>query len=189
MTTTTSSRSIPRWFPLLSLAAVLLLVACQEAAGPGWTFATLGPTTSPAATEGESPAPGETPAGSPGASPGVSPGASPNGAPGGNVFELEMTGDLRILQDGQPATEIRVQEGQEYTFRVTNSAGFTHNFYLGPPDRLMANDVGDLPGIPDYESGTEEFSWTATSEAEGWEFACTVPGHYQNMHGSLVIEQ
>jgi hypothetical protein len=163
---------------LLALPAVLLLglllAACGGGnGGPVWTYAPLGPTPLPATPSPDA---------------GESPGGSPDGSPSGNVIELEMTGDLRILQGGEQVTELRLTEGEEYTFRVTNSAGFDHNFHLGPAERLAANDVADLPGLGIYQSGTQEFTWTPTAAEQGWQFACTVPGHYQPMHGELIIE-
>ena len=154
--------------PALLLGA-LLVGACGPSGEAGWTYAPLGPT--PAAT------------GSP-AEP--SPG---NGTPAaGNVIELEMTGDLRILQAGQPVTELHVTAGETYTFRVDNVGNITHNFYLGPRDRLAASDVAGLPGLDDWQSGPREFSWTADQEAAGWQFACTVLGHYQLMNGDLIVD-
>jgi hypothetical protein len=148
------------------LPAAVLLVACASAAGgPGWTFAPLGPSAPPT----------------------VAP--SPTGsAPVGTVIELEMTADLRFAQNGQPIDRLELTIGQAYTFRVTNTAGFVHNIWLGPPERLATNDVAGLPGLSQFESGTQEFSWTPTAEAEGWEFGCTVPGHYQaGMKGALIL--
>ncbi|MDQ3937840.1 MAG: plastocyanin/azurin family copper-binding protein, partial [Chloroflexota bacterium] len=104
------------------------------------------------------------------------------------VIELEMTASLRFAQAGQPIDSLALTEGETYTFRVTNTAGFVHNIWLGPPDRLLARDTDGLPGLDDYESGTQEFSWTATGEAQGWEFGCTVPGHYEaGMKGALEL--
>lgn len=152
--------------PAALLLTAFLLAGCSSAAGgPGWTFAPLGPTQPP--TEAPSPT---------------------GSAPAGNVIELEATANLRFAQGGQPIDSLEVTVGEEYTFRVDNTAGFSHNIWLGPPDRLAANDVSGLPGIPEWESGVQEFSWTATEEAEGWEFACTVAGHYQaGMKGQLVL--
>jgi hypothetical protein len=165
--------TFPALRALLPMTAVALLVvaACAPTAAPGWTFAPLGPTPPPAPTPA-TPAPGETP-----------------DAPSCDVIELELTSDLRILRDGQQVAEIRVQAGQDYVFRVDNTAGYIHNIYLGPPERLLANDTAGLPGLDEWESGVREFSWTATSDAQSWQFACTVPGHYAPMHGELVIEE
>ncbi|HVM30389.1 MAG TPA: hypothetical protein VM305_06425 [Candidatus Limnocylindrales bacterium] len=164
-------------FGLLLAVALLTLAACSPAGGTGsgWTFAPVGPT--PHATPGESPAgtPAESPAGSPAT---------------GNVIELDMTANLRYARDGQEVNELAFVVGEEYTFVVDNVAGFSHDIFLGPPDQLAASDNEGLPGIPEWETGVREFTWTATEEAEGWEFGCTVPGHYQGgMRGQIVLEQ
>jgi hypothetical protein len=149
----------------LLLPAALLLIACTSAAGgPGWTFAPLGPTAPPTAS------------------------ASPSGSAAGTVIELEMTSGLRFAQQGQPIDRLELTIGETYTFRVTNTAGFVHNIWLGPPERLAADDTDALPGLDDFASGTQEFTWTATAEASSWEFGCTVVGHYQaGMKGTLVL--
>lgn len=158
----------PRLTWLVAVSGCLLLaVACTAGGGPGWTYAPLGPTPTAAAAT-------STPAGSP---------AAP-----GNVVDLELTGNLTILRDGVQLTELHVTDGETYVFRVDNSAGFTHDFYLGPADRLAANDVSGLPGIEKWDEGPREFSWTASHEADNWEFACTVLGHYASMHGSLIVD-
>ncbi|HWH24703.1 MAG TPA: hypothetical protein VNW68_07415 [Candidatus Limnocylindria bacterium] len=152
------------------LVCGLLIGACTAAGGPGWTFAPLGPTPAPATPA--APTPGDmTPA-------------------PGNLFELEMNAQLQILQDGQQVTELHVSDGETYTFRVNNSAGFTHDFFVGPPDRLEAGDTAGLDGLDEWESGVREFSWTANrAEADGWQFACTVAGHYTFMHGQLIFDE
>jgi uncharacterized cupredoxin-like copper-binding protein len=103
------------------------------------------------------------------------------------VIDLEETSSLTILQNGQPATSIPIVAGQTYTFNITNSAGFDHDFYLGPPDKLTAGTVDGLPGVPVFQSGTQTFTWTADASATGWQFGCTVPGHFQTMHGDLAV--
>ena len=103
------------------------------------------------------------------------------------MIELEETSSLQILQNGQPVTSIPVVAGQTYTFKITNSAGFVHDFYLGPPDQLAAGTTDGLPGVPEFETGTQEFTWTADASSTGWQFGCTVPGHFQTMHGDLGL--
>lgn len=105
------------------------------------------------------------------------------------MIELEENAALQILQGGVQVSQLQVTGGQSYTFRINNTAGFTHDFYLGPADRLAAGDVDGLPGVPVNETGVQEFTWTASADATGWEFACTVDGHYQSMHGTLVLGQ
>jgi hypothetical protein len=166
-----------------------LVVACATSGGEGWTFAP--PSATPAASP--SPSPGESPSGSPvetdGASPSTTPGESPGSSPGGNIVAVEETAQLQILQNGQPLTELRVTGGETYTFEVTNTANFAHDFYIGPAEALQAGDTGQLEGVPPFNSGTEEFEWTAPTDTSAQlEYACTVPGHYASMHGTIIIE-
>lgn len=95
---------------------------------------------------------------------------------------------MQIVQDGQPVTNLTVTQGQTYTFRITNAGGVTHNFYIGPPADLEASNVTGLPGIPDFNEGTQEFQYTVTDETAGLEFACTVNGHYPSMNGTFTVE-
>jgi uncharacterized cupredoxin-like copper-binding protein len=159
-------------------ALAALLAGCAAAGSAGWSYAPLGPTPSAGASGTVGPSASPSTSGSPAAS----------GSAGANVIELEENSSLQILQDGQQITELQLTIGQTYTFRINNTAGFSHDFYLGPPDRLQANDVAGLPGVPTNSLGVQEFTWTATADARGWGFACTEPGHYQNMHGTLVLE-
>jgi hypothetical protein len=157
---------------VLTIAVLALVAACTGGAGgPDWTFAPVGPT--PAATEPASPQPTN---------------GGPTGEPVGNVIELDMTANLRYEQGGQVISQLELVIGQEYTFRVDNVAGFSHDIYFGPPDRLSAGDTDGLPGLPEWTEGVQEFSWTPTADAEGWQFGCTVPGHYQaGMRGDVVL--
>jgi hypothetical protein len=180
----------------VSLAVVALLAAaCASTGSAGWTYAPLGPTATPGASgsPGTSGSPGASgsPAasGSPGASGSPAASGSPgsSGSPGGNVIDLEETNTLQILQAGQPVTELHFTVGQSYTFHINNIAGFDHDFYLGPPDRLQSGDVTDLPGVPVNQQGVQDFTWTATADAATWQFSCTVLGHYATMHGAVVL--
>lgn len=93
-------------------------------------------------------------------------------------------------EEGERLTDIQVKAGEVVEFTVTNEAGFPHNFYIGPPDQLKANAVADLPGVPDFNEGAKTFTYEVPADAEGTlEFACTVPGHYDSMHGTLTIQE
>ncbi len=186
---------------LLAGVASLILTACggDGAGGAGWTIhpPDPAPSGSPATSPGQSPggspggSPGTSPGGSPGTSPGQSPGGSPGGSPGaGDVETLALTETmtLQIQREGQQVTEIALSEGQSYTFEITNEGGLEHNFYIGTPEQLQSNDVAGLPGVPNFTDGTQTFEYMATAETAGLEFACTVPGHYQPMHGTMVVE-
>ena len=94
---------------------------------------------------------------------------------------------MQIKQAGQRVTELQVRRGQTYTFRITNTSNFPHNFYIGTEQDLRANNRPNLMGIPDFSSGTQEFQYTFT-ESGALQFACIVPGHYTTMHGTFVIQ-
>jgi uncharacterized cupredoxin-like copper-binding protein len=208
-----SRRQTHLLIPFAALA-VLALAACASGSSAGWTYAPpVATATAAAGSPGASESPGgsgspgasESPSGSvaptaspsggsssPGASGGAeSPAASEAASPGasggaGEVIELEETADLHITQNRAPVQSIAVTPGETVTFKVTNTAGFDHDFFIGPPDKLSANDVEGLEGIPTFTSGTQEFTFTIPSEVTNLEFACTLPGHYPSMHGSFT---
>lgn len=154
-----------------AVAALLVLAACSSSTGSTWTVAPLHPTPSP----GPSVAPTE-PAGTPDASAGAV-----------RTIELALTSSLQIQQDGMQVTELEVREGETIRFVIDNTAGFTHDFWIGPADQLSAGTVDGLPGLEAWESGVMEFEYQVTAETDGLEFACTVPGHYQTMHGTFRV--
>jgi hypothetical protein len=149
----------------------LLITACSSSTGSTWTVAPLHPTPSP----GPSVAPSG-PAGSPDASAGAA-----------RTIKLDLTSSLQIQQDGAQVTELDVTEGETIHFVVDNTAGFTHDFYIGPPDALSAGTVDGLPGIPEWDGGVKEFDYVVTADTAQLQFACTVPGHYQSMHGTFKV--
>jgi uncharacterized cupredoxin-like copper-binding protein len=87
---------------------------------------------------------------------------------------------------GQKLTELGVAQGGTYTFRVTNTAGYPHNFFIGSPEDLAANNKPELVGIDDFNSGTQEFTYTFEADPATLQFACTVPGHYPLMNGKFT---
>lgn len=120
--------------------------------------------------------------------PGSTPGPLPSAPPAaGRVIELEMTSAMQIHQDGVQITELNVAIGETITFRIENTAGFDHNFFIGPDERLAVDDVDGLPGIPTYIEGVGEFTWVVPENAGEMYFGCTVPGHYQLMNGTFVV--
>jgi uncharacterized cupredoxin-like copper-binding protein len=169
----------------VALAGAATVAACGSPAGEsGWTYAppSVTPATSP------SPSPSGSPAASPSASATGGATASAGGSPGtGNVFELEETADLQIKQAGQKVTQLQVKAGQAYTFRITNSANFAHDFYIGTAQDLQSRNTQNLKGIPEFNSETKEFEYTFATSGS-LQFACTVPGHYTTMHGDFVLQ-
>jgi len=105
--------------------------------------------------------------------------------PTNGVIELELTGSLQIVQGGQRVTSIEVHQGQAYTFRIRNSAGFAHDFLIGTDADLSSGKSG-LPGLGQFSSGTQDFSVTFDGPGPLM-FGCTIPGHYSLMKGTFVI--
>jgi uncharacterized cupredoxin-like copper-binding protein len=178
---------------LLTLGALVLFVgvACTSAAGAaGWTYAppvnTAVPSASGSAAASGSPVASETSGAT--MNPSMSMSAAPSGSAAGNVIQLTETADLRITDSsGNTVTSITVQKGQTYTFQITNTAGFAHDFYIGTPDDLKAANTGNLKGLDQFVSGTQSFTYTFDS-AGPVGFGCTLPGHYQSMNGLFVIQ-
>jgi mono/diheme cytochrome c family protein/uncharacterized cupredoxin-like copper-binding protein len=124
-----------------------------------------------------------------GAAPSSSPGTitNPGTAANPRVIKLNETAQLTITgADGQPVSTIPVKKGETVRFEVTNTAGFTHNFYVGLVADLEANTVANLKGIPDFSTGTQTLDVTFDKEG-GYGFGCLVPGHYQTMHGTFQV--
>ena len=153
------------------VGVALLITACGSTTGSTWTEAPLRPTP----TAGPSAVPTE-PAGSPDASAGAA-----------RTIQLELTSSLQIQQDGEQVVELEVEEGETIRFVLDNTAGFSHDFFIGPPDALSSGTTDGLPGVEVWDSGVQEFEYVVTADTAQLEFACTVPGHYQTMHGSFAF--
>ena len=128
---------------------------------------------------------------------GDEPSAAPVGSPGTadapRGIAVEETANVQILDaEGMELGALTVVPGEFLTFDVTNTAGFEHNFIIGPAEALESNATADLPGTPNFVEGTETFEWEVPedpAELEGLQFACTVPGHYEPMHGDIVVQE
>ena len=131
-------------------------------------------------------APAPTPAPDPNATPTVIDGGSTD-AP--RVIEIQATAALQFLDvDGNQLTQIDAVEGETIEFVVTNTAGFDHNFYIGPAAELDVPGQSTPVGIEAWADGTMTTTWTVEIGPEPLQFACTVPGHYGTMHGDMVIQ-
>ena len=107
-------------------------------------------------------------------------------------IQVDLTGSITIADpDGNKLDSITVKAGETVEFEVTNTAGFDHNFYIGPAE-VLSNASGTIEGgvgIPTFASGTQTLTWTVPTDATtGLQFACIVPGHYGSMHGDFVIQ-
>ena len=104
------------------------------------------------------------------------------------VIRLELTAGLQIVDvEGAPVEALAVQAGEIVRFELENSAGFTHNFYIGEVGELVADQTSDLPGVPAWSTGPRTLEWVVPPGGR-LQFACTIPGHYEPMHGDLAIQ-
>jgi len=109
--------------------------------------------------------------------------------PGGEarVIELEADPALRFLQDGEQITAIPVTPGETVVFRIDNTAGFAHNFWIGEDEVLAMPGATTDVGIPDWDLGVQELEWVVPDDISGLRFACTLPGHYFLMAGDFTV--
>jgi uncharacterized cupredoxin-like copper-binding protein/mono/diheme cytochrome c family protein len=105
------------------------------------------------------------------------------------VIKLVANAALQFLdENGVQLTSIDAVPGETIEFQIDNTAGFEHNFFIGPAEELQVPYGETEVGIPTWTSGVESYIWTVPeSGADGLQFACTVPGHYTPMHGDIVI--
>ncbi len=98
------------------------------------------------------------------------------------------TGALQFTDPaGTQVRDIPVTPGETVTFRVDNQAGFDHNFYIGTDDQLMVPSTTTDVGIPTWQTGVQEVTWTVPADITGLKFGCTVPGHYALMQGTFSV--
>ena len=198
---------------VVPLVASLALAACAASAGPGWTYVPPAPTQqavaaaasgAPGASSAASASGSAAASGAPAASASTSgtasgapstssaPSASGAGAGGGAANEIDLieTSSLQITNpSGQVVASITVQKGHTYHFKITNTAGFVHNFYVGKLSDLEAGSIANLTGTGDFTSGTREFDYTFSDTSAPLGFGCMVPGHYQaGMKGTFAVQ-
>jgi plastocyanin len=125
-----------------------------------------------------------------GTTPTAAPVASPGTAANPRVVAVDETAGVTITDpSGNKLSSIAVVPGETVKFQVTNTAGFDHNFYVGAAPLLVANNVTNLPGVPAFPSGTKEFTYTVPQTDDGTlQFACTLLGHYETMHGKVELQ-
>ena len=104
-------------------------------------------------------------------------------------INLQANAALQFTDEtGTPVAQIQALPGETIEFVIDNTAGFDHNFYIGDADALQVPFGETENGIATWASGVQTYTWTVPeSGTEGLQFACTVPGHYQPMHGDIVI--
>jgi uncharacterized cupredoxin-like copper-binding protein len=114
---------------------------------------------------------------------------SESGAPSSSearVIELEATASIRFLQDGEEIHELAVTPGETVLFRIDNTAGFEHAFYIGTEAELQVPGATTDTGIASWDSGVQELEWVVPDDLSDVWFACTVPGHFNTMSGPFI---
>jgi uncharacterized cupredoxin-like copper-binding protein len=89
--------------------------------------------------------------------------------------------------DGTQVTDIPVTPGETIVFRVDNTAGFDHNFYIGTDAELSVPGATTPTGIPTWQSGVQELTWVVPADITGLKFGCTIAGHYALMQGTFSV--
>lgn len=145
----------------------LLLVSCGSTAGPGWTYAPLGPTPSPATSVVPTAAASGTPSGSSGA---------------GVTLEVATNEDAPMAF--VPA-ELQAPAGASVTVNYMNNSSYPHNinFFNGPDQSatsLGATKVVTGPNAP------ETLTFTAPAQPGDYLFWCDV--HTTAMKGILHVQ-
>jgi uncharacterized cupredoxin-like copper-binding protein len=111
--------------------------------------------------------------------------------PGAVVIELfvpeKKTSEFQL--DGKLAKAITVKAGVPYVFRVNNPGYWDHNFYIGVAEDLAARQYERLVGTELWYQGVRDVVYTFQAGGPRLQFACTLAGHYGNMHGDFVVEE
>ena len=198
---------------MAALVALFVVAACAGQSGARWTFAPVAvasPASGEASTTGEAAAgaTSEPAAASAAAEPGAAESMAPmaaesaapaagSAAPGGEpvapsgearVIDLVATGALQFTDPaGTQVRDIPVTPGETITFRVDNTAGFDHNFYIGTDEQLIVPAGTTDVGIATWQTGVQELTWVVPADITGLKFGCTVPGHYALMQGTFSV--
>jgi uncharacterized cupredoxin-like copper-binding protein len=100
------------------------------------------------------------------------------------VVKIEETAALKMV----PAS-VDIPAGKKVCFEVTNTAGFAHNFFVGPQSDIdTRNKTAAVVGTPDFTSGTQIVEFTATGSGP-FEYACWIAGHLEaGMKGSITLQ-
>ena len=121
-------------------------------------------------------------------SPSASPTAAASIVPGTSANPRVIAIDAQASLTFSPNSIVLVP-GEVVRFEITNTANFTHDFYIGAPADVEARNVAALKGVPDFTTGTETLDYTVPTSGE-LEFGCLVPGHLEaGMRGTVTLAQ
>ena len=127
-----------------------------------------------------------TPAPSAGTGASATPGASITPGTSANPRVIEIKAQASLTFD---PNSVALVPGEVVRFQITNTAGFTHDFYIGAPADLESRNTSALQGVPDFTTGTETLDYTVPASGQ-LAFACLVPGHLEaGMRGTVTLQQ
>ena len=188
---------------MAALMALFVVAACAGESGAQWTFAPVA-VASEASGEASTAGAASEPAAAvvePAAAASMAPMAAESAAPAAGsaapgepvapsgearVIDLVANGALQFTDAaGTQVRDIPVTPGETITFRIDNTAGFDHNFYIGTDEQLIAPAATTEVGIPTWQTGVQELTWVVPADITGLKFGCTVPGHYALMQGTF----
>jgi mono/diheme cytochrome c family protein len=93
-------------------------------------------------------------------------------------------------ETGDQVTGITVVQGETIEFVIINDSPIPHNFHIESRDALAAAPESvDYPGVDTFTNDTRTFVHTFDEIPDEPQFACTVLGHYQTMHGDFIVVQ
>jgi mono/diheme cytochrome c family protein len=109
------------------------------------------------------------------------------------VIEVQTSDNLQWIDpaSGNVVTALSVVEGETVEIHVINESQIPHNMHVAGAEELAAAPQdNDLPGTPTFvqDASPQTFTYTFGGDVpESPQFGCTVPGHYQTMHGDFLI--
>ena len=101
------------------------------------------------------------------------------------LVHIDMTDALKFTPD-----QVAIQSGEAVRFILTNSGTVTHEFQVGPADRVAADNVDGVLNIEKDEltaGSTAAVDYTFTASGP-FAFACHEPAHYEaGMKGTIDL--
>jgi uncharacterized cupredoxin-like copper-binding protein len=118
------------------------------------------------------------------------------GSPG-NPGQVSRTVEITMVDNRFKPSEINVKQGETIKFMLRNMGKKKHEMVIGTPEELdkhakMMKKFPDMehsePNMITVDPGkTGELIWQFT-EAGTVNFECTLPGHFKEMRGTVLVE-
>jgi uncharacterized cupredoxin-like copper-binding protein len=115
----------------------------------------------------------------------------------GNSAQMSRTIEVTMEDNRFKPSEINVKQGETIKFMLRNTGKKKHEMVIGTPEELdkhakMMKKFPDMehsePNMITVDPGkTGELIWQFT-EAGTVNFECTLPGHFKEMRGTVLVE-